>query len=108
MCDDEHQVAAGKQMLEEGEYQGYMRGINATLFGMGNFESPKLGEITKLVVIQSFQIFLIEQDFDAFLDVAHFGNEASFDLGDGITDELIVLQLLSGLHDTDDRRLNHN
>lgn len=64
-----------------------------------------LCQISKLVIFETLEIILVEENFDALFDVANLGNEATADLVDSFADELGMLHLLSCLHDSDDGRL---
>jgi hypothetical protein len=69
-------------------------------FVMG--EERGLSEVSELVVVEALEVLFLEEDLDALLDVGDLGDEARFDLVDGVADEEAVLHLLASLHDADD------
>ena len=68
----------------------------------------KLGQVSEFVTFQPLKILLLEQDVDAFFNILHSWREAAFDLLDSFRNELLVLHLLAGFHDTYNSRLFEN
>lgn len=67
--------------------------------------TPRLCQIADLIAVEPFNVLLLNQALDRFLDVLHFGLEAVTDQRDGFGDKKIVLHLLAGLHDAYDSGL---
>jgi hypothetical protein len=61
-----------------------------------------LSKVSQLIIVETLEVLLLEEDLDALLDIRDVGDEARFDLVDGVADEESVLHLLAGLHDADD------
>jgi hypothetical protein len=68
----------------------------------------KLGQVSEFVTFQPLKILLLEQDVDAFFNILHSWREAAFDLLDSFRNELLMLHLLAGFHDTYNSRLLKN
>lgn len=65
-----------------------------------------LREVTKLVVFETLEILFVEQYLYALLYVCNLWQEAALDLRNSFADKLVVLHLLTRLHDTDNGRLD--
>jgi hypothetical protein len=64
-----------------------------------------LSKVSELVAVQALEVFLLEENVNAFLDVADLRREAGLDLLDRLGHKLGVLHSLARLHDTNDGRL---
>jgi len=64
-----------------------------------------LGNVGKLIAIQSLYVILLHQRIDVFLDIRNLRWEACFDLADDFFDQVDVLELLSRLHDSNNSSL---
>jgi hypothetical protein len=65
----------------------------------------KLSKVAQLIVLETLQVLLLQENVDTFLDVGDLGYESRPDLVDGLADQERVLHLLASLHDTDNSRL---
>lgn len=74
------------------------------LFSRGKAR-PQLRQVSKLVILEPFQVLLVEENLYALLDIRNLWHKARPNLVDSFADELRVLHLLSRLHDTNDGRL---
>jgi len=70
-----------------------------------NMHSTASRKVPKLVALEAFQIFLLQQYINALFDLGHLRCEAAPNLLDSFREELLVLHLLSGFHDTHNGRL---
>ena len=60
-----------------------------------------LSKITNLIIVKTFEVFFIQENLDAFLDIGNLRVEPRLDLRDCLGYKLGVLHALSGLHDSD-------
>ena len=61
--------------------------------------------VSQLIVVQSFDVVLLHESINVFLDVGDFGREAISDLIDDLFNQKNMLELLAALHDTNDHSL---
>ena len=73
-----------------------------------NHERRRLSEVTQLLIVKTLQVLLLDELVDHLLDIGRFRLEAGCELRQGFLHEQDMLQLLAGLHDTDDGRLFGN
>lgn len=72
---------------------------------MQNETAHSLCKVAQLIVIQTLQVLLFQQDVYALLDIRNLWHETGADLVDTLADQLGVLHLLACLHDTNNSGL---
>jgi len=80
--------------------------INANVQFMTKTVDKSLGKVAQLIIVLSLQVLFLDEHFDALLDVANFWSKSILDEVDSFQNEILVLQFLSALHDTNNSRLN--
>ena len=71
-----------------------------------SYLSTNLRQVTQFLVLNTFQVFFLDQLINGFLDVGNLGCEPGFDLRNGLGHELNMLHLLSRFHDSHNSRLS--